>query len=303
MPKKMKSKLDDLLERTATRVSPPCLPSTRASNKHRGKNQMKINRRDFVKVAGAATAVGLVGVPHLALGAAKKVVIVGGGTGGATAAKYIKMADSSIDVTVIEPNKDYHTCYMSNEVLGGDRAIDSIRVGYDGLKGHGINVVQRHGHRHRCGRKEGQRPRVARASPFDRCIVAPGIDFKCGSHRGLRRGRRRKAAARLEGRSADRDHCASSSKPWRTAASWSSSHRRTRSAALRGPTSGPARSPCTSSTTSPSPRSSSSTPSRSSPSRASSPRPGRSSTATAPTSMIEWRPGPDAAVVKVDAAT
>ncbi|WP_296806857.1 twin-arginine translocation signal domain-containing protein, partial [Thiocapsa sp.] len=58
---------------------------------------MKINRRDFVKVAGAATAVGLVGAPHLAFGATQKVVIVGGGTGGATAAKYIKMADSSID--------------------------------------------------------------------------------------------------------------------------------------------------------------------------------------------------------------
>jgi sulfide dehydrogenase [flavocytochrome c] flavoprotein subunit len=48
---------------------------------------MKMNRRDFVKTAGAATAVSLVGVPHLAFGAAKKVVIVGGGTAGATAAK------------------------------------------------------------------------------------------------------------------------------------------------------------------------------------------------------------------------
>ena len=47
---------------------------------------MKMNRRDFVKAASAATAVGLVGVPHLALGAAKKVVVVGGGTAGATAA-------------------------------------------------------------------------------------------------------------------------------------------------------------------------------------------------------------------------
>ncbi len=94
---------------------------------------MKITRRNFVKGAGAATAVGIIGAPTLALGASKKVVVVGGGTAGATAAKYLKMADSSIDVTLIEANKNYYTCYMSNEVLGGNRTIDSIRFGYTGL--------------------------------------------------------------------------------------------------------------------------------------------------------------------------
>ena len=88
---------------------------------------MKMNRRDFVKAAGAATAVGLVGVPHLALGAAKKVVVVGGGTAGSTAAKYIKRLDSSIDVTVVEPNETYYTCYFSNEVLSGERTLESLR--------------------------------------------------------------------------------------------------------------------------------------------------------------------------------
>ena len=102
---------------------------------------MSIKRRDFLKVTGAATAAGMVGFPYLSFAAGKKVVVVGGGTGGATAAKYIKMADSSIDVTIIEPNKAYHTCYMSNEVLSGERTIESIAHGYDGLKKHGINVV------------------------------------------------------------------------------------------------------------------------------------------------------------------
>jgi sulfide dehydrogenase [flavocytochrome c] flavoprotein chain len=137
---------------------------------------MKINRRDFVKVAGAATAVGLVGAPHLALGATQKVVIVGGGTGGATAAKYIKMADSSIDVTVIEPNKEYITCYLSNEVLGGDRTMDSLKVGYDGLKKHGINVV------HDTATGIDAEKKVVKTAGgtdygFDRCIVAPGIQL------------------------------------------------------------------------------------------------------------------------------
>jgi sulfide dehydrogenase [flavocytochrome c] flavoprotein subunit len=137
---------------------------------------MKINRRDFVKVAGAATAVGLVGAPHLALGATQKVVIVGGGTGGATAARYIKMADSSIDVTVIEPDKEYITCYLSNEVLGGDRAFDTLKVGYDGLKARGINLV------HDTATGIDAEKKVVKTAGgtefgYDRCIVAPGIQI------------------------------------------------------------------------------------------------------------------------------
>ncbi|MFB1486607.1 MULTISPECIES: FCSD flavin-binding domain-containing protein [unclassified Thiocapsa] len=137
---------------------------------------MNINRRDFVRVAGAATAVGLVGAPHLAFGATQKVVIVGGGTAGATAAKYIKMADSSIDVTIIEPNKEYITCYLSNEVLGGDRAYDTLKVGYDGLKARGINVV------HDTASGIDAEKKVVKTAGgtefgYDRCIVAPGIQI------------------------------------------------------------------------------------------------------------------------------
>lgn len=137
---------------------------------------MKMNRRDFVKAAGAATAVGMVGVPHLALGAGKKVVVVGGGTAGGTAAKYIKLADPSIDVTIVEPNPEYYTCYFSNEVIGGERDLDSIKVGYDGLKGHGINIVQ-----DSAAGIDGEKKVVKTAGgtelPFDRCVVAPGVEL------------------------------------------------------------------------------------------------------------------------------
>lgn len=136
---------------------------------------MKMNRRDFVKAAGAATAVSMVGVPHLALGAGKKVVVVGGGTAGATAAKYIKLADSSVDVTVIEPDESYYTCYLSNEVLSGVRTLDSLKQGYDGLKGHGINLV------HAAAEAVDPATKVVKAGgkdyPFDRCVVAPGIEL------------------------------------------------------------------------------------------------------------------------------
>ncbi|KRT54320.1 FCSD flavin-binding domain-containing protein [endosymbiont of Ridgeia piscesae] len=144
---------------------------------------MKITRRNFVKGAGAATAVGIIGAPTLALGASKKVVVVGGGTAGATAAKYLKMADSSIDVTLIEANKNYYTCYMSNEVLGGNRTIDSIRFGYTGLAKHGVNVVNDIV----IGIDAGARvvkTKGGKSFNYDRCIVAPGIDFKWESIEG-----------------------------------------------------------------------------------------------------------------------
>jgi sulfide dehydrogenase [flavocytochrome c] flavoprotein subunit len=138
---------------------------------------MKITRRGFIQTAGAATAVGMVGVPYIAMGASKKVVVVGGGTAGATAAKYMKMADPSVDVTLIEANSHYYTCYMSNEVLGGDRSLDSIKFGYTGLAKHGINVVN-----DKVTGIDAKSRTVKTAGGgsygYDRCVVAPGIDFK-----------------------------------------------------------------------------------------------------------------------------
>jgi len=144
---------------------------------------MNMNRRDFVKAAGTATAVGMVGIPHLALGTGeKKVVVVGGGSGGATAARYIKLADESVDVTVIEPNTHYHTCYMSNEVLSGDRTIDTIKFDYDKLKAMGIEVV------HATAEVVDPATKVVKAGgkdyAFDRCVVAPGIELLYGEIEG-----------------------------------------------------------------------------------------------------------------------
>ncbi len=137
----------------------------------------KIDRRKFIKAAGAATAVSALGMPSLALGAGKKVVVVGGGTGGATAAKYLRMADPSIEVTLIEQNEHYYTCYMSNEVLSGERKLDSIKHGYDGLKKHGVKVVIDH-----VSGIDAKAKKVTtkggKSFDYDRCIVSPGIDFK-----------------------------------------------------------------------------------------------------------------------------
>ncbi|RUM94209.1 MAG: cytochrome C [Thiothrix sp.] len=136
-----------------------------------------LSRRKFIKGVGVAGAVSAVGVPYLAFGAGKKVVVVGGGTGGATAAKYIRLADPSIEVTLIEANKDYYTCYLSNEVLSGDRTMDSIKFGYAGLEKHGIKVVFDivtgiDAAAKKVSTKGGE------TFAYDRCVVAPGVDFK-----------------------------------------------------------------------------------------------------------------------------
>jgi sulfide dehydrogenase [flavocytochrome c] flavoprotein subunit len=137
---------------------------------------MKIDRRTFVKATGALAAVSITGAPNLAFGAGKKVVVVGGGTAGATAAKYIKMLDNSIDVTIVEPNENYVTCYFSNEVLGGERTMESITVAYDGLKARGINFVK-----DSATGIDAEKKVVKTAGgtdiPFDRCVVAPGVSF------------------------------------------------------------------------------------------------------------------------------
>jgi sulfide dehydrogenase [flavocytochrome c] flavoprotein subunit len=135
-----------------------------------------LTRRNFIKIAvGTASMVG--GLASNAIAANKQVVVIGGGAGGATVAKYIRQIDPSIEVTLIEQNEYFYTCFMSNEVLADERAIDSIKFGYDGLNRHGIKVV---------------RSLVTDINPtaktvttqngdtfrYDRLVVSPGIDFK-----------------------------------------------------------------------------------------------------------------------------
>lgn len=136
------------------------------------------SRRDFLKTSTGAAALSLLGFPHLAIGQGKggKVVIVGGGTGGATTAKYLRKMDDSIEVTLIEKNEHYYTCYMSNEVIGGDRDLESIKFGYDGLKSHGVNVVIAD-----VTGIDADAKKVKTADKefdYDKLIVSPGIDLK-----------------------------------------------------------------------------------------------------------------------------
>ena len=135
----------------------------------------EFNRRDFIRLAGLAGA--SLGFPQLALGASRKVVIVGGGVGGCTAAKYLRKLDPTLDVTLIETKKVYQSCFMSNEVLSGDRTLASITFDYEGLRRRGVKIVI-----DRVSAIEPDKKQVVTDGgeqlSYDACVVSPGVDFK-----------------------------------------------------------------------------------------------------------------------------
>ncbi|MFK7881794.1 FCSD flavin-binding domain-containing protein [Roseobacter sp.] len=145
---------------------------------------MTLNRRKFIRTTAAAAAV--LSAPTVkADGHAKpRVVVVGGGAGGATAARYIaKDSKGEIDVMLIEPTRTYYTCFFSNLYLGGFKEIDDIGHTYGGLAAGGVNVV----HDWAVGVDRDAKT-VALAGggsvPYDKLILSPGIDFVEGAVEG-----------------------------------------------------------------------------------------------------------------------
>ena len=138
---------------------------------------MKLNRREFGAAAGAAAAA--LAAPA-AIGAAKpRVVVIGGGVGGATAARYMaKDSKGGLDVTLIEPTRTYYTCFFSNLYIGGFRSFDSLAHGYGALvSDYGVNVV----HDWAVGvDKDAKTVGLAGGGSvaYDRLVLSPGIDFR-----------------------------------------------------------------------------------------------------------------------------
>ena len=134
-----------------------------------------MKRRDFIKFAGAAGAASLAGCATPG-GAKGRVVVVGGGYGGATAAKYLRMWEPGLDVVMVERNDVFTSCPMSNLVLGGNRTIEEIRRTYDGLRRRGVRVVNDEATAVDAAKKVVRLQRGGDL-PYDRLIVSPGIDF------------------------------------------------------------------------------------------------------------------------------
>jgi sulfite dehydrogenase len=132
-------------------------------------------RRELLKLAGAAATLSIAGCATTGSSKAR-VIVIGGGYGGATAAKYIRLWDPAIEVTLVERDPFFISCPISNLVLGGSKTMDDIRKPYSGLAGHGVRVVN-----DEVTAVDAARKTVALASggslSYDRLVVSPGVDF------------------------------------------------------------------------------------------------------------------------------
>jgi sulfide dehydrogenase [flavocytochrome c] flavoprotein subunit len=136
---------------------------------------------------GSATS--LLGHSVFAQNAANKarVIVIGGGYGGATAAKYIRLLSAyKIPVVLIEPNAEFISCPMSNLVIGGSKTLQELTTSYDALaKKHGVQIV-----RDRVTSIDTDKKTVSLANgpslPYDKLVLSPGIDMMFDSIEGLK---------------------------------------------------------------------------------------------------------------------
>lgn len=138
---------------------------------------MAMDRRDFLKIAASTALVSLPMLSKAATQAKGRVVVIGGGYAGASAAKYLRTwSNGGLNVIVVEPRSQFVSCPLSNLVLGGNKDINDLTFGYDLLKSnHGIQwvndeVVAIDVASRVVKMKQGE-------LAYDRLVIAPGIDF------------------------------------------------------------------------------------------------------------------------------
>jgi NADH dehydrogenase FAD-containing subunit len=141
---------------------------------------MNANRRDFIKMAGLASASWALPKAVSAATTAPHVLVIGGGFGGATVAKYLKLWGGNIDVTLIDRDASHYACILSNLVVTGALPMSRIQLGYTNLQTkRGVNFAQ--------GEALSVDP-VAKevtvkigndyfAYSYDKLVLAPGIEF------------------------------------------------------------------------------------------------------------------------------
>ncbi|MBU4045578.1 MAG: FAD-dependent oxidoreductase, partial [Gammaproteobacteria bacterium] len=151
---------------------------------------MSFSRRDFLKAGVAGIAIG--SFPGLAFASSElvkkkgqRVVVVGGGFGGATAAKYLrKWSKNKIEVVLVERNTSFISCPMSNTVLGGTRKIEDLTMSYGTLqKKYGVKLIKGE-----VTAIDPDKKTVMLADghlSYDRLIVSPGVDFMFDKVEGL----------------------------------------------------------------------------------------------------------------------
>jgi sulfide dehydrogenase [flavocytochrome c] flavoprotein subunit len=147
----------------------------------------KLSRRQFARlgaVASASAAFGLSACATTETPSKARVVVIGGGFGGATAARYVRLMDPAIEVTLVEPNRSFITCPFSNYVLAGFKRLDDITHDYAALaNNHKVTVI------HATATdidpvKKTVTLSNGRTLGYDRLIVAPGIDIRWNAIQG-----------------------------------------------------------------------------------------------------------------------
>lgn len=136
---------------------------------------IRFNRRQFGLAAVAAAA-----MPRFAIAqTAPRVVVIGGGPAGATIAWLVKKSAPNLSVTLIEPQVEYTSCFFSNYYIGGLRSFASITHRYTGFETTGVEFVHQTVTAIDLEKKE-VRIKKGASLPYDRLVVAPGIDIKYG---------------------------------------------------------------------------------------------------------------------------
>lgn len=140
-----------------------------------------VSRRTLIKGVGAVGALTTMSA-CATIGSRRqvdgRVVVIGGGFGGATAAKYIKRGNPNIDVTLVEPARTFYTCPFSNLYLGGVRQFEEIGHGYDELRNvYGVRVIHTLAEdidavNHTVNLANGN------TLQYDRLVMSPGIDMR-----------------------------------------------------------------------------------------------------------------------------
>jgi len=138
------------------------------------------NRRDFLRLAGVgivgSAIAGCAGTPEVRKPLAR-VIVIGGGYGGATAARYLKMwGGGAMEVFLIERSTQFVSCPLSNLVLGGSRKIEDLTLGYAKLRDMGVVVLHDEVIGVDAVKKQISLRKVANLK-YDRLIVSPGVDL------------------------------------------------------------------------------------------------------------------------------
>jgi NADPH-dependent 2,4-dienoyl-CoA reductase/sulfur reductase-like enzyme len=146
-----------------------------------------LQRRSFLQGAAAAGVLGLSACATTGAPSKARVLVVGGGYGGATAAKYVRLlSDYRIEVVLVEPNSAFVSCPISNLVLGGHRTMADITTPYDNLvRRHGVRLVRDMV----ASIDPAKKVAVLASGPtiaYDKLILSPGIDLVFDSIQGLK---------------------------------------------------------------------------------------------------------------------